>query len=155
MLVGSLVTVVTIARRATVAWSPFVLALTSGALVLFIAIVAEPDAERLKPIPPIARAIDDQVQPSDLIAMRGISGNNGLIFYTRPPALDIPDGEGAFERAVCSAPRVWVVIQPDDADRLQRDVRTVHRTPALVARGPLGTTPPRALLLRVTGPRCP
>ncbi|MGD1066092.1 MAG: glycosyltransferase family 39 protein [Vulcanimicrobiaceae bacterium] len=155
MLVGSLLTVVTIARRATVAWSPFVLALTSGALVLFIAIIAEPAAERLKPIPPIARAIDADVQPSDLIAMRGISGNNGLIFYTRPPALDIPDGDDVFERAICSAPRVWVVIQPVDAERLQRDVRAVHRIPALVARGPLGTTPPRALLLRVTGPRCP
>ena len=55
MLVGSLLTVVAIARRDTAAWSPYVLALTSGALVLFIALIAEPAAEPLKPIPPIAR----------------------------------------------------------------------------------------------------
>ena len=62
MLAGSLLTVVAIARRDTAEWSPYVLALTSGALVLFIALVAEPAAEPLKPIPPIARTIDAQPQ---------------------------------------------------------------------------------------------
>ncbi|HTW84194.1 MAG TPA: glycosyltransferase family 39 protein [Candidatus Sulfotelmatobacter sp.] len=153
MLLGSLLTVVTIARRATVAWSPYVLALTSGALVLFIAFVAEPAAERLKPIPPVARAIDAGVRPGDLVASRGASGGNGLIFYTRPPVLDITDGIPAFDRAVCSADTAWVVILPKDAPRLLDAVHALHRDAAIVARGPLGA-PPRALLLHVDGPRC-
>ena len=59
MLGGSLLTVAAMARREWIGWSPYVLALTSGALVLFIAFVGEPAAEPFKPIPPIARSFSN------------------------------------------------------------------------------------------------
>ncbi len=83
MLAGSLLTVAAIATRKTAQWAPYVLALTSGALVLFIALIAEPAVEPLKPIPPIARTIDTDRKSGDTIAIGGVSGGNGLIFYTR------------------------------------------------------------------------
>ena len=85
MLAGSVGTVVVMTRRAWLRWAPYVLALTSEALVLFIALVAEPAAEHLKPIPPIARLIDAQRRPGDAVGMHGASGGNALIFYTAPP----------------------------------------------------------------------
>jgi 4-amino-4-deoxy-L-arabinose transferase-like glycosyltransferase len=154
MLAGSLLTVATIARSATVAWSPYVLALTSGALVWFIAFVAEPAAEQLKPIPPIAAAIDAHALQGDLVADRGVSGENGLIFYTAPPVLDIADGRPSFLAAVCSVATAWIVIVPQDAPWLIGAVRSAHRDATIVARGPR-SGPPRAFLLRVTGPPCP
>ena len=153
MLAGSLLTVATIARGATLAWSPYVLALTSGALVLFICFVAEPAAERLKPIPPIAAAIDAEAVRGDVVALRGVSGGNGLVFYTRPPVLDIADGRASFLAAACSAPAAWIVVRPDNVAELLREVRAVGRRGAVVAQGPL-EGPPRALLLHVDGPPC-
>jgi len=111
MLAGSLLTVIAIARRSTAAWSPYVLALTSGALVLFIALVAEPVAEPLKPIPPIARTIDAARKPGDSVAIGGVSGGNGLIFYTAPPGARHKNNAG-FVSTVCVAGDHWVRRSP-------------------------------------------
>jgi 4-amino-4-deoxy-L-arabinose transferase-like glycosyltransferase len=152
MLAGSLLTVVAIARRGTAAWSPYVLALTSGALVLFIALVAEPAAEPLKPIPPIARAIDAQRAPGDVIAIGGVSGGNGLIFYTRPPVIDIKNNAG-FLATVCGGGAAWVVTRPSDARRLAELARSRRLTADVLLQTP-ATHDPRAALLRVSGPGC-
>ena len=153
MLLGSLLTVVAIARRATASWSPYVLALTSGALVLFIALVAEPVAEPLKPIPPIARAIDATRKPGDTIAIGGVSGGNGLIFYTAPPVHDFKNNAG-FVETVCDNPEAWVVTRPQDAQRLAELARALHHTAEVVMRTP-SPQHPRAALIHVTGPLCP
>jgi 4-amino-4-deoxy-L-arabinose transferase-like glycosyltransferase len=153
MLAGSLLTVAAIARRASAAWAPYVLALTSGALVLFIAFVAEPAAEPLKPIPPIARAIDASRGPNDLVAIRGVSGGNGLIFYTTPPVLDIKNNR-AYVEAICSDGDVWLVTRPQDADFLAGLARERRRTVHVVMQQPAGPHP-RAALLHIAGDRCP
>jgi len=152
MLVGSLLTVVAISRRSTAAWSPYVLALTSGALVLFIALIAEPVAEPLKPIPPIARTIDAQRKPGDTVAIGGVSGGNGLIFYTAPPVRDMKNNAG-FASAVCVAGDQWVVVRPQDAQRLVDLARSLQRNAHIVMETPTEQRP-RAVLLHVDGGEC-
>ncbi|MEA2688181.1 MAG: hypothetical protein QOD51_788, partial [Candidatus Eremiobacteraeota bacterium] len=153
MLFGSLLTVVAIARRTTAEWSPYVLALTSGALVLFIALVAEPAVEPLKPIPPIARAIESGGKPADAIGNHGVSGGNGLIFYTRPPVRDIKNNAG-FVNTICTNGQTWVVTRPQDAERLVDLARVHHHTAEIVMQTP---TPQRAraVLLHIAGESCP
>jgi 4-amino-4-deoxy-L-arabinose transferase-like glycosyltransferase len=152
MLLGSALTVVAIARRGTAAWSPYVLALTSGALVLFIALIAEPAAEPLKPIPPIARAIDAARKPGDAIANGGVSGGNGLIFYTLPPVRDIKNN-ASFAVTVCENAETWVVTRPQDAQRLAELARSLRRTAEVVMQAP-SPQHPRAVLIHVGGPAC-
>ena len=152
MLVGSLLTVAALARRRSVAWSPYVLAVTSGALVLFIAFVAEPAAEPLKPIPPLARIIQARRAPADVVAIRGVSGGNSLTFYTTPPVRDISSNR-AFVGTICPAGTTWLVTRPPDAATLQAAARRVGRTATVVASAPAGH--PRAALLRVDGGPCP
>jgi len=152
MLVGSVLTVVAIAGRRTAPWSPYVLALTSGALVLFIALVAEPAAEPLKPIPPIARAIDANRRPGDTVAIGGVSGGNGLIFYTLPPVRDIKNNAG-FVSTVCTNGGVWVVTRPQDAERFAELARSLRRSAEIVMEAP-SALHPRAALIRVAGPAC-
>src|SRR5947209_2956606 len=152
MILPALATLVVIARRSTAAWSPYVLAITSGALVLFIALVAEPAAEPLKPIPPIARTIDANRKPADTIAIGGASGGNGLIFYTAPPVRDIKNNAG-FVSTICAAGEAWVVTRTQDAQRFADLARSRHRTAAVVMETP--AQHPRASLIHVTGPTCP
>jgi 4-amino-4-deoxy-L-arabinose transferase-like glycosyltransferase len=152
MLAGSLLTVVAIARRSTAAWSPYVLALTSGALVLFIALVAEPVAEPLKPMPPIARTIEAARKPGDTVAIGGVSGGNGLIFYTAPPVRDIKNNAG-FVSTICVGGDHWVVVRPPDAQRLVDLARSQQRTARIVMQTP-NRQRPRAVLLHVGGRDC-
>jgi 4-amino-4-deoxy-L-arabinose transferase-like glycosyltransferase len=152
MLAGSVLTAVAIARRRTAAWSPYVLALTSGALVLFIALVAEPAAEPLKPIPPIARTIDAARKPGDVVAIGGVSGGNGLLFYTTPPVRDIKNNAG-FLSTICPGGGAWIVARPQDAQRLADLARSFRRTAEIVMRTPLAQHP-RAALLHVGGADC-
>lgn len=152
MLIGSLVTVVAIARRATLAWSPYVLAVTSGALVLFIAFIAEPAAEPLKPIPPIARAIEAQRGPGDVVGLHGVSGGNALVFYTEPPVRDVKRN-GDFVAAVCPSTGAWIVVNPADADRFIAIARGLGRSADLVTTDPPGKNP-RAALIHVFGDPC-
>jgi 4-amino-4-deoxy-L-arabinose transferase-like glycosyltransferase len=148
MLAGSVLTAVAIARRDTAAWSPYVLAATSGALVLFIALVAEP----LKPIPPIARTIDAGRRPGDVVANGGVSGGNGLLFYTTPPVRDIKNNAG-FVSTICPGGGAWIVARPQDAQRLAELARSFRRTAEIVMRTP-GAQHPRAALLHVGGADC-
>ena len=153
MLIGSVLTVVAIARRRTAQWSPYVLALTSGGLVLFIALIAEPAAEPLKPMPPIARTIDAGRKPGDTIAIGGVSGGNGLIFYTAPPVRDIKNNAG-FVSTICRGGEVWIVTRPQDAERLADLARSLQRNVQIVMQTP-SDGHPRAALIHVDGPTCP
>ena len=153
MLAGSVLTVVAIARRDTARWSPYVLALTSGALVLFIALIAEPAAEPLKPIPPIARTIEAARHPGDVIAIGGVSGGNGLIFYTLPPVQDIKNNAG-FIATICPGGDAWIVTRPQDAQRFADLARSKRRSAEIVMQTP-SPQHPRAALLHITGPDCP
>lgn len=152
MLVCSLLTVVALARPRTAPWAPYVLAITSGALVLFIAFVAEPAAEPLKPIPPLARAIVNQRQPGDVVGNHGVSGGNGLIFYTEPPVVNVVNN-ATFSSLICKVSGAWVVTVPKDSDRLVERARSAGRHAEVVAVAPDGTHP-RAALLHVFGDPC-
>jgi 4-amino-4-deoxy-L-arabinose transferase-like glycosyltransferase len=152
MLAGSLLTVAAIARRDTVAWSPFVLALTSGALVLFIAFVAEPAAEPFKPIPPLARAIEAERLPGDLIGVHGVAGGNALIFYTAPPVRNVARNAD-FRAAICPGGGAWIVASPSEAVRYMDLAHALGRNADIPAAAPAGTHP-RAALLHVFGAPC-
>jgi 4-amino-4-deoxy-L-arabinose transferase-like glycosyltransferase len=152
MLLCSLLTVVALARSRSAAWAPYVLAGTSGALVLFIAFVAEPAAEPLKPIPPLARTIDAQRRPGDVVGNHGVSGGNGLIFYTAPPVVDVVNN-ASFSALICKVSGAWVVTVPVDGDRLIERARSQGRNAEIIAVAP-GGAHPRAALLHVFGDPC-
>ena len=120
--------------------------------MLFIALVAEPAAEPLKPIPPIARTIDAGRKPGDVVAIGGVSGGNGLLFYTTPPVRDIKNNAG-FVSTICPGGGAWIVARPQDAQRLAELARSFRRTAEIVMRTP-GAQHPRVALLHVAGADC-
>jgi 4-amino-4-deoxy-L-arabinose transferase-like glycosyltransferase len=150
MLGGSLATVAAIGRPRWRAAAPYVLAVTSLALVFFIVFVGEPVAERLKPIGPMAAIINRERGVGDVVAIRGVSGGNGLIFYTAPGVRTIdPDTDRSFTQTICSADAAFVVTRLADVDALAALAKRVHRkVTALDANG-------RTVLIRVDGERCP
>jgi 4-amino-4-deoxy-L-arabinose transferase-like glycosyltransferase len=152
MFAGSLFTVVAIARTDLSSWAPFVLAATSGALVLFIAFIGEPAAEPFKPIPPLARAIDAQRAPGDLIGIHGVSGGNALIFYTAPPVLDVGDNLD-FLHAICAGGGTWIVARPDEAARFVTIAQQLGRSAVIALVAPT-VGKPHADLVHISGAPC-
>jgi 4-amino-4-deoxy-L-arabinose transferase-like glycosyltransferase len=100
----------------TARFAPYSLAAASLAGFLIVAVVAEPHAEPLKPIPQLAKVIREQRTPRDAVAIQGVAGGNALIFYTAPHIATL-DGSrepvGAAEtdprRAICGSDRAFVV----------------------------------------------
>jgi 4-amino-4-deoxy-L-arabinose transferase-like glycosyltransferase len=118
MLIGSLATVAAIATRERNWIAPYVLGATSGALVLFIAFVAEPAAETFKPIPGIAHVIQEQRAPGSEVAIRGVAGSYSLIFYTEPGVKSLDEAPAADAAAICAAPDEFLVTRARDVDEL-------------------------------------
>ena len=118
MLIGSLATVAAIATRRWSWLAPYVLGATSGALVLFIAFVGEPAAEALKPIPPIARAIQAQRKPGAVVAVRGVAGTYALIFYTEPGVVTLDEDDAGFAKEICATRDLYVVTRAADIPAL-------------------------------------
>jgi 4-amino-4-deoxy-L-arabinose transferase-like glycosyltransferase len=149
MLAGSLGTVTTLARPRLRRAAPYVLGLTSVLLVLFIVFVAEPVAERLKPIGPMAAIINRDRAAGDIVAIRGVSGGNGLIFYTLPGVKTIdPDADQSYLRAICTDDAAYIVTRRADVDALAALTRRAGRTfTQLDANG-------KTVLIRVSGDRC-
>jgi hypothetical protein len=103
--------------------------------MLILVLLGEPLAERYKPIPPLASAIERMRKPGDVVAIQGVSGSNALLFYTQPK-IAIVDGPNADDagtetdprRAICNAARVFVVTsraRPDPDPTYGRDRRIV------------------------------
>jgi 4-amino-4-deoxy-L-arabinose transferase-like glycosyltransferase len=107
VLVGSAACFVLLLQRRTAWLGAFVLGATSLAALLIIAVVAEPQAERLKPIPPLAAKIRELRRAGDVVAIRGVSGGNALTFYTQPPVAIVDDP--GLAALLCHAQRVFVV----------------------------------------------
>ncbi len=149
MLLGSLATVATIGRRDGRVAAPYVLAVTSLVLVLFIVFIGEPVAERLKPIPQMATIINRQRNAGDRVAIRGVSGGNGLIFYTAPGVVTIdPDVDESYVHAICASDAAYVVTRRADVTALRSLTHSVARTlTQLDANG-------HTVLLRINGPHC-
>jgi len=148
MLAGSLVTVAAVAARGWNWLAPYLLGATSGALVLFIAFVAEPAAETLKPIPPLARIIQAQRAPGSTVGVRGVSGTYGLIFYTAPPVVTLEEDNSDFRTGICAISDLYLVTRIADLPVLAQLVAAQGRQSATIgqARG--------VAVLHIDGPRC-
>jgi 4-amino-4-deoxy-L-arabinose transferase-like glycosyltransferase len=113
---GALLTAAALTRRPWAPLAPYPLAIAAALAMDVLALVALPRVERFKPIPVLAARIDASLLPSDAVAIRGVAGANGLLFYTRPPVFELAapgtqphDGAVPMRSVICSAPRVWVV----------------------------------------------
>jgi hypothetical protein len=99
------------------AWfGPFALGGASLAVLLIIALAAEPLVEPFKPIPRFASIIDRDSRAGDIVAIQNVSGGNALAFYTQPGIVTLvgPNqvpGSPAMDprRRLCAAPRAFVV----------------------------------------------
>ncbi len=151
ILAGSIACGALLLRRSTARYAPYALGFSGLVAILVIALVAEPHAEPLKPIPELAAVIRAQRQPGDIVAIQSLGGSNGLVFYTQPPVaiLDSPaetaHSPASDPRAVlCAAPRAFVVTR---AERPNPDP-TYGRRRRIIARSN------RAVLYLFDGPPC-
>jgi 4-amino-4-deoxy-L-arabinose transferase-like glycosyltransferase len=119
----------------TARFAPYSLAAASLVSVLIVALVAEPHAEPLKPIPQLAKVIREQRTDGDLVAIQGVAGGNALVFYTAPRVvtLDGARDPGRSEatdpgRAICGSERAFVVTsarRPEQDPTYGRNRRTL------------------------------
>jgi 4-amino-4-deoxy-L-arabinose transferase-like glycosyltransferase len=148
MLAGSLVTLAAVTRRRWARAAPYLLGATAGALVLFIALIAEPAAEAFKPIPGFARTIQAARTPHAIVALRSVSGGNSIVFYTQPGVVSLDDPDADFVALICRHPDVFVVTRGRDGATLVRSATAHGRRAALLARSA------NDALVRVDGPPC-
>jgi len=141
-------TVAAIASRNWNWLAPYVLGATSGALVLFIAFVAEPAAEALKPIPPLAQVIEAQRAPGAIVAARSVAGTYALIFYTEPGVVTVDASDADFTAAICRTPDLYLVTRAADVPRLVQLAATQGRRSTALARRD------GVMLVHVDGPAC-
>ena len=113
---GSTVCFGLLVSQRTARFAPYALALASFVSVLLIALVAEPHVEGLKPIPRLAKVIQGQRSPRDVVAIEGVAGGNALVFYTAPRVTMLDDRsnsgrQGAADprSTICGSPRAFVV----------------------------------------------
>jgi 4-amino-4-deoxy-L-arabinose transferase-like glycosyltransferase len=97
--------------RRTAAFSPLATGAAVLCAMLIIALVAEPHAERFKPIPTLAQTIQRERRPGDSVAIWGVAGSNALVFYTQPRVIEFtPEREEEQVRAaICSSMRLFFV----------------------------------------------
>jgi 4-amino-4-deoxy-L-arabinose transferase-like glycosyltransferase len=148
MLAGSLVTLLAMTQPRWAAVAPYVLGATAGALVLFIALIAEPAAEAFKPIPGFAHTIQALRTPNSVVALRSVSGGNSIVFYTQPGVLSLNDPDADFVALICRAPDVFVVTRASDAGALVASAERHGRRGAVLGRAA------RDAMVRVDGPGC-
>jgi 4-amino-4-deoxy-L-arabinose transferase-like glycosyltransferase len=148
MLAGSLVTVAAIAVARWTPIAPYVLGVTATVLVLFIAFIAEPVAETLKPIPGFAQIIQARRTPQTVVALRSVSGGNSLVFYTQPGVRSLDDPTADFIALICAHPDVFVITREGDGAKLVDAATARGRRAVRLQDGGHDT------LLRVDGPRC-
>lgn len=103
--------------------APYALSLSMVLALAFIALLVLPQTEAFKPVPHLAKIIDQRRTGGDAVAILHVSGGNALVFYTRPHVFVLvgphdpnPGGMGVSPRAViCTAPRTWLVA-PSNSD---------------------------------------
>ncbi len=152
IFLGALITLVLLLKRPWTGYAPYGLGVATIVVMATIAIFAMPYVEAFKPVPPLARVIQQDRRPGDLVAIQSVSGSNGLLFYTQPHVyvLDAPDvknhkqGGIAAQTVICKANRVFVIAP------LQRpafDPTYGRRRTIVAASG-------KAALFLYDGPRC-
>jgi 4-amino-4-deoxy-L-arabinose transferase-like glycosyltransferase len=152
IFVGSLVTALLVARRASVAFAPYALAAAAIVATDLLGATMLPKAEAFKPVPRLASIIQREREPGDAVAIEGVSGGNALLFYTRPvvhvlarPGDGDPQNEEDDPRSIiCASSRAWVVVPAAD----------VTDDPSYGRRVRLIAVDRKAALLLYGGPRC-
>jgi 4-amino-4-deoxy-L-arabinose transferase-like glycosyltransferase len=148
MLLGSLVTVAAIATRRWNWLAPYVLGATSGALMLFIAFIAEPAAEALKPIPPLAQTVQARRAPGSVVGIRGVAGTYALIFYTAPGVVTLEEDNSDFDTSICSTPDLYLITRAADVASLtQLAAAQGRRSTEIQRQGAIA-------ILHIDGPGC-
>lgn len=146
---GSLLTAFLVARRSTVNFAPYALAL-SAIVATDLAVTVLPHAEAFKPVPRLAAVIQRERRPGDVVAIQGVSGGNALLFYTRPvvvalapPSDGDPQSDGIEPRSViCTATRAWVIVPASGAaqdptyGRVREIVAVDHKAALILYQGP-------------------
>ena len=87
---------------------PYALGITTLVMIAYTAVVAEPHAERFKPVPQLAAVIRQNDRLGDAVAIRSAGGENALMFYTQPPIYIIGD-ESESRHLICTAKRLFLV----------------------------------------------
>ena len=133
-LTGSILCFCLLVARRTAPFAPLALAGAGLGSMFIIAFVAEPHAERFKPIPKLAAAIEREQRSGDVIAISGVPGSYALEFYTRPSVLvldtsDVTTSGDAPHGTLCTAPRAFLVTSralsaemPASSGRRRREV---------------------------------
>lgn len=88
--------------------APYAFGATALVMVAYTAIVAEPHAERFKPVPELAAVIRQDDRDGDIVAIHGAAGANALLFYTHPRVYMIAKASDV-RSVVCSAKRVFFI----------------------------------------------
>ena len=124
LLVGSIAALVLyVAEQTTLA--PFALGASLVIAIDVLALAILPDAERFKPVPRLAHAIEQRRTDSDAVAIQGVPGGNALTFYTRPVVYVLkkfsePNDPLGVDphKVICGNNRAWVIASssPVDAD---------------------------------------
>ncbi len=113
IFVGSIVTLVFLWTHRTET-APYAFAATAIVMVTYTILVAEPHAEHFKPVPQLAAIIREHAQEGDLVAIQGVAGGNGLIFYTHPHVNIIGANVDA-RGVICSASRTFLITSTQRA----------------------------------------
>ncbi|HEY2475358.1 MAG TPA: glycosyltransferase family 39 protein [Candidatus Cybelea sp.] len=146
---GSLLTAFLVARRGTVHFAPYALALAAIVATDVLAVTVLPHAEAFKPVPRLAAVIQRERRPGDVVAIQGVSGGNALLFYTRPVVVALaqptdgdPQSDGIEPRSViCTATRAWVIVPASGAaqdptyGRVRRLVAVDHKAALILYQG--------------------
>lgn len=107
IFVGSIVTFVLLGVGSG-AIAPYAFAATALIMVAYTAIVAEPHAERFKPVPQLAAVIRQDDRSGDVVAIYDTGGANALVFYTHPRVNMVAEN-GDVRSVICSAKRVFII----------------------------------------------
>jgi 4-amino-4-deoxy-L-arabinose transferase-like glycosyltransferase len=130
IFVGSIVTLVFLWMQRTET-APYVFAATAIVMVTYTILVAEPHAERFKPVPQLATIIREQAHDGDLVAIQGVAGGNSLIFYTHPHVNVIGANVDA-RPVICSASRAFLITS---TQRARADAIDGHEKHVVAASG--------------------
>jgi len=124
ILAGSIATLALLWARKTES-APYAFAATAIVMVTYTILVAEPHTERYKPVPVLASIVRQHARDDDVIAIQGVAGGYGLIFYTRPPVSIVGADENA-HAIICSAGRVFLITSAQRARADAIDGREEH-----------------------------
>lgn len=124
IFVGSIATLVFLWMNRT-ATAPYVFAATAIVMVTYTVLVGEPHAERYKPVPQLAAVIRAQAHEGDVVAIQGVAGGYGLIFYTQPH-VEVIGADADAHGVLCPARRAFFITSKQRARGADIDGHEKH-----------------------------